>query len=907
MLSLDLLLTVCLGYVAALFAIAFYVDRRARAGQLQWLRSPVIYTLSISVYCTAWTFYGAVGSAARSGLEFATIYLGPTLVFVGWWALLRKLVRIGRAHRITSIADLISSRYGKSPSLAVLVTLIAVVAITPYISLQLQSVIRSYEVISGREAGGFAALLIAGGLALFTILFGTRHLDANERHHGVVAAIAVEAVVKLVALLAVGIFAVWGVAGGIGPVFDGVPAETIQGPDIFGPRWAAMTFLAGAAVICLPRQFQVTVVENLDERHLATASWMFPLYLFGMSLFIMPIALVGLKVLPAGSNPDLFVLTLPLHVGRQDLALLAFLGGFSSAASMVIVAAIAVSTMISNHVVMPIALGFLADARRVEVDVRRLLLISRRVGIALILGFGLVYFLLSGGSEALAAIGLIAFVGVAQFLPSLIGGIFWRGATCAGAIAGLVAGILLWFYTLLLPEFGGGSLITPALLEHGPWGIDGLRMQALLGLAGIDPLVHALVWSLGVNTLLFLGVSAFTEARPLERLQAALFVDVFRAEGGDTPSLVGGQATAEDLFALAQRILGGRSARALFDELARGQRRAGDLPLPTDKVVARIERELSGSVGAASAHAMVGRLAGGTTVGMTELFDIADEAHRLIETSRQLAQKTVELERTAGQLREANQQLRALDTQKDDFLSQVSHELRTPMTSIRSFSEILLGQEPVSDAQRQRFVRIIHDEALRLTRLLDEILDISRLQAGSPELPLAAVDPDATIAAALDSIAGLARQNRVEVRRHPVPRSVRIEANEDRLCQVLINVLSNAVKYNAAPRPRIEVRTRVRDGWFEIDVIDNGGGVRRDEAARIFERFARGRRAVRHHGAGLGLPISRAIMRAMGGELTLEFARDGTSFFRLRAPLVTREPGLEAAGREPLAEPGQSP
>ena len=432
MLSLDVLLTVCLGYVALLFAVAFIVDRRARTRPIAWLQSPLVYTFSISVYCTSWTFYGAVGSAARSGLEFVTIYLGPTLVFIGWWWLLRKLVRIGRAHRITSIADLISSRYGKSSSLAVLVTVIAVIATTPYIALQLQSVTRSYQVIAGEADGVTAAFWIAAGMALFTILFGTRNLDANERHHGVVAAIALEAIVKLGALLAVGIFATFIVADGFHDVFADVPAEVIIGTeDIFGPRWVALTFLSATAIICLPRQFQVTVVENIEERHLATASWLFPLYLFGMTLFIMPIAIVGLKVMPEGANPDLFVLTLPLAEQRNELALFAFLGGFSSATSMVIVAAIAVSTMVSNHIVVPVALRLLAAGRAVRGDVRTLLLLSRRISIAAVLGLGFLYFKVSGGSDALAAIGLIAFVGVAQFLPSLLGGLFWHGATRA--------------------------------------------------------------------------------------------------------------------------------------------------------------------------------------------------------------------------------------------------------------------------------------------------------------------------------------------------------------------------------------------------------------------------------------------------------------------------------------------
>jgi len=410
MLSVDLLVLVAVGYVALLFAIAFFVDRRTRQGRLSWMRSPVIYTLSISVYCTSWTFYGAVGSAARNGLEFVTIYLGPTLVFIGWWWLLRKLVRIGRAHRITSIADLISSRYGKSSGLAVLVTLIAVIAITPYIALQLQSVTRSYQIISGDADSMTAALWVAAGMALFTILFGTRNLDANERHHGVVAAIALEAIVKLLALIAVGVFVTFVVADGLGDVFSSIPTDMVTGlDDAFGARWTVLTFLSATAIICLPRQFQVTVVENIEERHLATASWLFPLYLFGMTIFIMPIAIVGLKVMPQGTNPDFFVLTLPLAEQRQELALLAFLGGFSSATSMVIVAAIAVSTMVSNHVVMPIALRVLAAGRAVSGDVRNLLLISRRISIAAILGLGFLYFWLSGGADSLAAIGLIAF------------------------------------------------------------------------------------------------------------------------------------------------------------------------------------------------------------------------------------------------------------------------------------------------------------------------------------------------------------------------------------------------------------------------------------------------------------------------------------------------------------------
>ncbi len=881
-LSGDILLIVCFAYVALLFAIAFYVDNRTARGKFTWLRSPVVYTLSISVYCTAWTFYGAVGSAARNGLEFITIYLGPTLVFVGWWFLLRKLVRIGRAHRITSIADLISSRYGKSPSLAVLVTMIAVTAITPYIALQLQSVTRSYEVISGSADSTTTAFWIAAGLALFAILFGTRNLDANERHHGVVAAIAVEAIVKFLALIAVGIFVVLSM-GGLGEIFGDIPAEAVYGgANIFDARWVALTFLSATAIICLPRQFQVTVVENVDERHLATASWLFPLYLFGMCLFIVPIAIAGVKLMPEGSNPDLYVLTLPLSQGREELALLAFLGGFSSATSMVIVAAIAVSTMVSNHIVMPIALRMMAPGQEVSGDVRNLLLTARRVSIAAVLGLGFLYFWISGGDQ-LARIGLIAFLGVAQFMPSLIGGIFWRGATRLGALSGLIIGGVLWAYTLFLPSFGGG-LLPPEMIEHGPMGIAALRPYQLFGLSGFDPLMHALIWSLSANVLAFLVVSVLTEPNTLERLQSAQFVDIFRTGAGGPAQFDAGTANSEDLFILAQRILGADPARELFEQLARRQGRATGLPAPTQDMITQLERVLAGSVGAPSAHAMVGRVAGHAQIGVDALIDIADETQRLIETSRQLSEKSSELERAAAELRQANQRLRALDIQKDEFLSQVSHELRTPMTSVRSFSEILLDETTAPD-DRTRFLQIINEESQRLTRLLDEILDISRLEAGTMVMETAPVDLGEAIEATVASVAGLTQERGVSVET-PLLTGIMVEANSDRLRQVLINLLTNAVKYNDTEKPVIRIEARTVGGLAEIDVIDNGGGVTRDEALIVFDMFARGVRASRDHGAGLGLPISRAIMRTMGGDLKTVFLPDGSSLFRASLPLA---------------------
>ncbi|MEM8848843.1 MAG: sodium:solute symporter, partial [Pseudomonadota bacterium] len=389
-LTLDVLILGSLTYAALLFTVAFWAERRGMTGML---RGPLVYTLSLSVYCTAWTFYGAVGYAARSGLEFMTIYLGPTLIFVGWWWILRKLVRIGRAERVTSIADIVSSRYGKSNGLAVLVTVLAVVGTTPYIALQLQSITLSFAVFAapGTASEDLTGLAfwVAAGLALFTILFGTRRLDAGERHDGIVSAIALEAVVKLLALLAVGVFVVWGLNGGLRATGDLIAASEIADWSAAPGRWVGLIFVSAAAVICLPRMFQVLVVENSDERHLATASWAFPLYLLAMCIFVVPIAVTGLARMPDGANPDLFVLTLPLAEGRDGLAMLAFLGGFSSATSMVIVACVALATMLSNHVVMPIWLaGQPQRQATISGDVRDVVLRARRFSILLVMLMG---------------------------------------------------------------------------------------------------------------------------------------------------------------------------------------------------------------------------------------------------------------------------------------------------------------------------------------------------------------------------------------------------------------------------------------------------------------------------------------------------------------------------------------
>ncbi len=888
MLNADFVLITALVYVALLFLLAFISDHRARRGQGKLLRSPLVYTLSISVYCTSWTFYGAVGSAARNGIEFATIYLGPTLVFVGWWFLLRKLVRIGHLHRITSIADLISSRFGKNATLGVLVTCIAVIGTTPYIALQLKAVTTSFQVVSnathtailGVSANGStsAGFWVAAAMAVFTVLFGTRNLDANEHNPGVVAAIAFEALVKLFAIIAVGLFVVFGIAGGVGNVFEYAPADKLVfDNELFGWRWVNLMLLSAIAIVCLPRQFQVTVVENASEKHLQTASWAFPLYLFLISLFVLPIAIVGLAVLPPGSNPDMFLLTLPLAQDQSLLALFAFIGGFSSATSMVIVASIALSIMISNHIVVPLVLRMSRLKLDTSGDIKQLILTSRRVSIGVILLLGYLYFRFSAESDALASMGLIAFVGVAQFSPALIAGLFWRGATASGAVAGLSAGFVVWIYTLFIPSLGevGGAM--SALIEQGPFGVTLLKPQALFGLADFDPLIHAMFWSLALNIGLLVSVSIWSTQKPLEKLQSALFVDVFRNVQDNESHVIQRRAATRDLYKLTQRILGAEETHLLFRERTGGQTALEKLPPPDAEFITHIERRLAGNIGAATAHALVSQIATGETISLDEIIKLVDETQQVVEYSHRLEQQSDELRTTAEQLREANKRLQELDLQKDEFLSHVSHEVRTPMTSIRSFAELLLDGNELSEEQSGRFVQIIHEESLRLTRLLDEILEMSRLEHGDLEIESILLSPTTVVERALDTCRGLASQNKVRLETGRQAETATIRGDTDRLHQVLINLITNAVTYNNNAKPFVRIESTVCNRIYELRVSDNGPGIK--EPDQVFEKFNRGREASgKHGGSGLGLAISRSIVERMNGELKLTNSSTGACF-----------------------------
>lgn len=650
MLDTWIIFLISVAYVGLLFAIAYYGDNQNVQNKKR-VSKPVIYSLSLAVYCTSWTFYGSV-SRATHGWDFLSIYLGPILLFILGWGVLYKIVFIAKQENITTIADFIASRYGKSRTLAVMITTMATLGILPYIALQLKAVAQSFNIMVGQanvSAGqDDTALMVAVFMAIFAILFGTRHIDASEHHEGMVLAVAFESLIKLIAFAAVGMYVMIYVFDGVGGLTNYIEnSGMIHELQEFNPikvSFLTETLLALLAILCLPRQFQVGVVENTDPRDIHTARWMFPAYLIIFCLFMLPIAAAG-NMMFNGTNvaSDTYVLMVPLADGATSLATLAYIGGLSAATGMVIVATISISTMISNDIIMPLVFKFSPLDPSRDKDIGQLLLKVRRITIVAILMAAYGYFTLIGNNNSLVSLGLIAFVAVAQFAPALIGAVFWRRGNRYGAVWGLSIGFIIWAYTLLIPSLTSVGIGIENLLNHGPFGLSWLRPTALFGIDGLDPISHATILSLTLNTLAYIWFSRSTEARLQDRIQADHFVDL-RISGSveGTPSDFD-NARFVDLQTLCERFLGTSRTRDAFHSFARktGQNLHPQAAI-SQELINYAERMLSGVIGASSARIILASSLKGKEMQLGDVVSIVDEASEVFKFNRSMLQSTIE-------------------------------------------------------------------------------------------------------------------------------------------------------------------------------------------------------------------------------------------------------------------------
>ena len=644
----SIVAAVAIGYLGALFALAAYVDRR----RPRWTSGPLrphLYALGLGVYCTAWAFFGAVGFATSAGWSFLALSLGPVLLLVLFGSTLRRVVRLSKAQNITSVADFIGARYGKSERVAGLVAAAALVGVTPYLALQLKAIAASVHLMLGPTASAIDPSLIAAvGLALFAMLFGTRQVAATERQDGLMLAVAVESVVKLAAFIGVAAFAAFGLFGsleGLASHADatGATAAFAQAPA--APRWITLTVLSFAAFLLLPRQFHVAIVENREERDIGRAAWLFPAYLIAFNICVAPIAIAGLAVFGTGGavSPDAFVLALPLGAGADWVALAAFLGGLSAASAMVIVECVALSVMFSNDLAMPVLLRQRGSQRD---SMAKRLIALRRGAIVVVMATAYAVDRMTGGAD-LSLVGLVAMASVAQFAPAFFGGLVWRRANARGALAGISIGLALWAWTLLLPALAGLSPWLGEIVAAGPWGVVWLKPQMLFGLGFDDPLTHGLFMSLAANAFAFVVFSLSREASPIERQQAALFCGEATIEA-PRPSTANfrswrARATSGDVVSTVARYLGADRADTAFRGFAIARGGAVEPAAPADLQTLRFaEHLLASAIGAASSRLVLSMLLTKRNVSTTDALKLLDDASAAMLTSRDVLQNALD-------------------------------------------------------------------------------------------------------------------------------------------------------------------------------------------------------------------------------------------------------------------------
>lgn len=888
-------------YLGLLFGVAYYAEYRLKKGN-SIINNGYVYALSLAVYCTAWTYYGSVGQASTRGIEFLAVYIGPTIMAALFWPLMRKIIRICKTQRINSIADLISIRYGKNFSLAVVVTILCMVGIIPYIALQLKAISGSMNVLTASAEidtglkGMFSdnAFYISAVLAFFIILFGTRSIDASEKHEGLVAAVAFESIIKLLAFVAVGLFVTYGLFNGFGDIFSKAAEDnTLKKLFQFSKEtpyttWTGLILLSMLAIVFLPRQFQIAVVENVKESHLKKAIWIFPLYLLVITFFVLPIAFGGSLLLGnKGISGDTYVLALPMHSGASFLSFFTFIGGFSAATSMIIVETIAISTMMSNNIATPLLLAAQKFKPKGDGQLTRSILNIRRFSILLIITLAFLYDKLVAQHFTLVSIGMVSFAAVAQFAPAVIGGIYWKNASQKGAMAAISIGFVTWFFTAVIPSMASSGIIDINVVDKGLFGMPWLKPLSLFGMQGMDSVTHCFFWSMLFNITAFVLVSLNSKKSEQEMYQAEIFVDIFRYSAVTENNVVWkGTAYLPDLSSLLANFLGNERAEKMIRTYARRHNISLEGKEADPRLVSFSEKILAGVIGSASAHIMVNTVTKAEKLKIDEVIHILRESQQIIGLNKELKKKSAELQKATQQLTLANEQLKEMDLLKDEFLYTVTHELRTPITSIRAMSEIVHDNTDMPEEQRQAFLGNVIRETERLSHLITQVLNLERYESGRQQLNLAPVSLNALIKESIHSVQALASEKQISIAEQIPDSMFVVRCDADLLMQVLNNLLSNAIKFVEPGNGKIKVAVHSSDDELQVWVEDNGQGIQPELRELVFDKFfqAKNQTLKKPQGSGLGLAICKKIIDMHQGRIWVESAEGKGSRFIFTLP-----------------------
>ena len=867
-------------YLALLFGVAHFAEKRANS---KWVNNPYVYTLSLAVYCSAWTYYGSIGVAANAGLNYLPIYIGPIIIIPVWMIVLRKIIRISKINKISSIADFISLRYGNSRFLGALVTLICIFGILPYIALQLKAIAETFHVVTKTtgDSNIFSdtTTYVAIALALFASYYGTRYVDASEQRKGIVTAVAMESVLKLFFFLLLGIYVTFFVFDG----FDDIYAQasilehfkeknTIGGiPQAI--NWFFLCVLSLFAIFLLPRQFQMSVVENNRESHIKTAVWLFPLYLVLFNIFVYPVAWGGNILFEGQSvNSDTYSLLIPQLFDNQFIVVLVFLGGFSAAISMIVVSCIGLSTMLSNNLLIPY--GFLG---RLQSDIQetnnKKIVNIRKVGIFSLIILSYIIYRVFVLEYNLFSIGMVAFVIIAQLAPAFFGAILWKRGSKKGAITGMIIGFIFCMYTLLIPYAIGISDFDSSFITNGLFGIELLRPFQLFGIDYLEPVPQALFWSMLFNIMSYLAVSVSFTGNYRERNYAEMYVDIDRYMATNESNFIWkGTANTTDIQKVLNRFLGEeRTKRAL--NLFRLKYQVEKIEELADaRLIKFAENLLTGHIGTASAKILISSVVKEEKITLPEVMKILEESKENILINKKLTETSKELNAITAQLKKANADLILKDKQKDEFLDTISHELRTPITAIRAATEILHDNDDVPEEMKKQFLSNIITESDRLNRLITKILDLEKFDSGMQKIYVTKNNIYHTISETINQLQQLIDNKKITIDLISEKNIVKAFYDEDRITQVLNNLLSNAIKFCPNQDGTIAIFVKETEQIIEVTIEDNGKGIDENDFEAVFEKFyqSSNQNIRKPVGSGLGLAICKKIIEHHNGRIWAE-------------------------------------
>jgi Na+/proline symporter/signal transduction histidine kinase len=889
-----LIISVVIGYLVMLFLIANFAERLKKKNK-SILPPSLTYALSIAVFCTAWTFFGSIGNAAKTGIGFLPVYLGPTLYMPLIGLALVKIIRICKAQRITSIADFISSRYGKNISLGVIVSTFSIIGIIPYIAIQLKAISASVNLLThytNVQESIFtdSTFYISIGLGFFIILYGLRNIDATERHTGVISAIAFESLVKLLAFLAISIYVCYYLFNGITDIFTQTSSiEQIKNHFVFNEHmnplgWFLISIVSALALILLPRQFQVSIVENTDVTHVKKSMWMFPLYLLLINLFVLPIALAGKLTFPNEMDYDMLLLHFPVEHGHTLLTLFVFIGGFSAATGMVIVEVIALTTMISNNITVPLILSSKL-LKNTPPSISNTILLSRRIGVFILILLAYIFEKVVAENYSLVSIGMISFVAVAQFAPSVLFGIYWKAANRKASITSILIGFSIWFYTLVLPSLSNSSQYINSIVQDGPFHVSILKPTSLFGLQSLDTISHGIFWSLLLNTFFFILVSLQTTASIEEEHQALLFVDT-NNDASWEQGIWKGITLLKDIKNVLSNFIGHDRTSLLLEGYANRHSILLDKEKEADtRIVNFAEQILGGVIGSASSRLMISSVTKDEKVSLDKVIDIVKESQQFIELNKELRKKSVELEKTSNELSKANIQLKQMDELKNEFLYTVTHELRTPLTSIRALSEIVYDNPELDDEQRQDYLDIIIKETEKLSHLITQVLNLEKYESGKQKIYPSSFDIKQLSKDIIKSLTGLSEERKLNINLICQDSSMIIHADKDLIHQVIYNLVSNAIKF-AETNIDIYLTPSIDD--IEVKIKDDGPGINESTKDLLFDKFYQSKQShlQKPEGSGLGLAICKKIIELHHGKISVENNHGKGASFTFALPII---------------------